>query len=142
MFEHLESYGAPLAMEIVRLLLHRSDTNINSTDRAGIPLLTKAIDLGNPVITRLLLDQKDIDVHCRDSVGLKYEQRMSTVPLAKAIKINDFENVRLLLDRNDISTCRISVDQAPLYVPFGTGMWQSCVYSWIATMSLFAMRHM
>ena len=55
--------------EVVKLLLAREDTDVNSRDRDGRAALLAAAGNGHEAIVRQLVAGEEIDVNSRDSRG-------------------------------------------------------------------------
>ncbi|KAF8463346.1 hypothetical protein BDZ91DRAFT_732102 [Kalaharituber pfeilii] len=84
----------PVHEVIVRLLLDRSDIQINLTDKNGETPLFRAISRCCEGIVRLLLDRSDIDINLPNKEG--------TTPFYNAVQWGIEDISCLLLDRSDI----------------------------------------
>ena len=85
-------------IEIVRMLLTRSDIDVNKTDGSRFTALMYAITEGNIEIVQILLTRSDIDVNM--------ENRWGCTALVYAILNGHIEIVKMLLTRSDIDVNR------------------------------------
>lgn len=106
--------------EIIPILLNHESINVNSIcttklfEKEGTLIVKKAplisaIQFGNIIITKMLLDHKRIDVNIDDVINLNDWMITKMTVLSSAIVEGNSEIVQILLNRNDINVNRKTI---------------------------------
>ena len=107
-------------VETVKLLLERSDVNVDSKDHMGRTPLSRAAENETNETVNLLLERSDINVDSKDFLG--------RTPLSYAAGSGGVETVKLLLERSDVNVnSKDTDDRTPLSYAVESGNEKSVI---------------